>query len=1043
MPPEQAIKVFYSYSHRDEPYREKLETCLSTLRREGVIQEWHDRKILPGQSWADEIDGNLESADLVLLLISPDFIASDYCHDIEMKRALQRQADGSADVVALIIKPTDWQRSAFAKLQVLPKNGKPVQKWKPQGDAFLDIAQGIRRLVESRRSADVLPAAMAMASKISTRRGVGKMPALQREYLLRMAQEWRDLPLRALASRACDPTGKTPPLDLEQVYVALDTTTPKPGRDKREELYREQELLTASAALAQAQQGRMVLLGQPGSGKSTFGRYLALMLAEHLLNPDEKPLAERLPGWDGGPLLPVFAPLRRLAARLAGPGAKADLAFFLSDEVESKEGLRGFGPALLEELEQAGGLVVFDGLDEVAAEYREQVKQALAGFAERHPRCRILVTCRVHSYRLGPAWQLGWETHELADFSSKRVESFIQSWFAALARISPAEQATLERKGQTLQDALGPADPRGLRELAGKPLLLTVMAIVHNHKELPGSRVGVYRECVDILLQRWEAHKSEAQGGSPLPTLAACGLTDAAILDALREIAYLAHESGTQGRRELATVEGGLIAKVVAEYGAAAVEPFLAHCRHANGLLLLDAVEVKGHKSLETYRFPHLSFQEYLAALHFNKLDADGEDGIEIAAAQAGDPAWWEVVRFFGEYLCYDETANTKPRELNALLEGLCPSPPAPLPAGERGAKAPPSVGGGVGERADDAAWRRAWLAGLLVPGWESRLKEKNRPAGLRSRIVQRLAQMMESTTALHGEPAARAAAGRALSGLGDPRRGVGVREGLPDILWVPVAGTGPQGCKLGTGAKPDKEAGRDEAWPEGKAPLIIEAFELAAYPVTVAQYECFVRAGGYGNPAYWSKAGWQAVGKNFKEPEYWQDWKWHQANHPVTGVSWFEAEAFGRWLAEKLNRPIRLPTEAEWEWAARGREGRRYPWGDGRDALKANTGDSQLGRSTAVGLYPAGAAQIANGAGRVYDLVGNVFEWTASAYSEGYAQAHRLAQGGAGSRVLRGGSWFHDPRLARASYRRYYVTGSRSRYLGFRLVCAPPIADL
>jgi len=1012
--PDKPIKLFYSYSHQDEPYRKKLETCLSGLKREGLIQEWHDRKILPGQSWAAAIDGNLESADLVLLLISPDFIASDYCHEIEMKRALQRHSAGLAEVVAVIIKPADWQHSDFAKLQVLPANGKPVQKWKPQGDAFLDIALGLRKLVESLRgSAGVSPGKADKA---------GKTPALHplcAEYLRQMIQEWRDLPLRALASRACDPGGKTPPMDLEQIYVALDTTTPKLQPGKQDEFSRDNTLLPASEALAQAGQGRMVLLGQPGSGKSTFGRYLALVLAEDQLNPAPKRLAARLPGWTAGPLLPVFVPLRRLASRLADAGlGRRDLAAFIQEEIECRAGLKGYGAALTDELAQRGGLVVFDGLDEVAAEYRETVKRALADFAERHLRCRVLATCRVHSYKLDPAWRLGWETHELADFSAQRIASFIDAWFKALVRITPAEQATLDRKAQTLQTALGPEDPRGLRELAGKPLLLTVMAIVHNHKELPGSRVGVYRECVDILLQRWEAAKLDLHGGNGAATLAGCGLEVAVIHDALHEIAYRAHKAGTEGKREgLAVVKASLISAIMSEFNPAFVPPFLEHCRHANGLLLLDAVEQKNGKTLETYRFPHLSFQEYLAALQFNALD-DG--GIEEAAQRAGDPAWWEVVRFFGEYLCYDETAKPRPRDINALLEGLCPD----------------------AEADDDAAWRRAWLAGLLVPGWETRVKESLRPVALKPRIIQRLVRLVESPTALRGEQAARASAGRALGVLGDPRPGVGVRDGLPDILWVTIAGTRPQGCKLGNGVKPDEEGHLYEDWPKNKAPLLIDDFQLAAYPVTVAQYECFVLAGGYETAAYWSEAGWQAVGKHHLELQYWQDRLWHQANHPAVGTSYWEAEAFCRWLSAKLNRTIRLPTEAEWEWAARGAAGRRYPWGEDWDTLRANTDESKISRTTAVGLYPEGAMEDgqdeSGGNGQVYDLAGNVWEWTVSAYSADYARAHALATNKDNVRMLRGGSWLYDSSFARASCRHGIHPDERISNIGFRLVCAP-----
>ena len=462
---------------------------------------------------------------------------------------------------------------------------------------------------------------------------------------------------------------------------------------------------------------------------------------------------------------------------------------------------------------------------------------------------------------------------------------------------------------------------------------------------------------------------------------------------------------------------GSLIHSVIAEYlrEAKGVERFMEHCRHANGLLLLDAVEVKRNKILETYRFPHLTFQEYLAALHFNTRD-DAIDGIEDAVEKAGDPSWWEVVRFYGEYLCYDETCNARPKDITDLLQGLCSED----------------------ANSDDAHWRRVWLAGLLVPGWESRVKEKSRPKDLKPRIIQSLVELVESPTALHTEPAARAAAGRVLGQLGDPRPGVGVKDGLPDILWVRIPGTGPQGCKLGTGAKPDNNARSNEEWPKDKPPFVIESFALAAYPVTVAQYECFVLAGGYDNPRYWRETGWERIGKRSRSPDYWLDQKWHQPNHPVVGVSAWEAEAFCCWLSEQCGQEVRLPTEAEWEWAARGAEGRIYPWGDRWDASKANTSETELIRTTAVGLYPTGAAdwwQPSGSEGNVYDLAGNVWEWTATAYFEEYELAHETAKVGNTDWVLRGGSWLLNFDLSRSATRNLHDPSDRLYFLGFRVL--------
>src|SRR5947209_5437397 len=109
-----AIEVFYSYAHKDEYWRKRLGTHLSTLQRQGLIAEWYDRDISAGRAWATEIDAHLNQADIILLLISPDFIASDYCYSIEAKRAMERHHEGTARVIPIILHPSDLEGTPFA-----------------------------------------------------------------------------------------------------------------------------------------------------------------------------------------------------------------------------------------------------------------------------------------------------------------------------------------------------------------------------------------------------------------------------------------------------------------------------------------------------------------------------------------------------------------------------------------------------------------------------------------------------------------------------------------------------------------------------------------------------------------------------------------------------------------------------------------------------------------------------------------------------------------------------------------------------------------
>lgn len=140
----QPVEVFFSYSHKDEELRDYLATHLIMLKREGVIREWHDRRITAGREWGGEIDARLGSADVILLLVSPDFLASDYCYDVEVERAMHRHEAGEARVIPIILRACDWTRTPFSRLHALPKDAKPVTRWEDRDEALLDIATGIR-----------------------------------------------------------------------------------------------------------------------------------------------------------------------------------------------------------------------------------------------------------------------------------------------------------------------------------------------------------------------------------------------------------------------------------------------------------------------------------------------------------------------------------------------------------------------------------------------------------------------------------------------------------------------------------------------------------------------------------------------------------------------------------------------------------------------------------------------------------------------------------------------------------------------------------
>jgi formylglycine-generating enzyme required for sulfatase activity len=210
----------------------------------------------------------------------------------------------------------------------------------------------------------------------------------------------------------------------------------------------------------------------------------------------------------------------------------------------------------------------------------------------------------------------------------------------------------------------------------------------------------------------------------------------------------------------------------------------------------------------------------------------------------------------------------------------------------------------------------------------------------------------------------------------------------------------------------------------------VADGFFIGKYPVTNAEYRPFVEAGGYDERRWWSDEGWawrtakpRYDWHKTDGPDFWGEKKYEDFNspeQPVVGVTWYEAQAYARWLSETVGREVRLPTEEEWEKAARGIDGRRYPWGNAFDAARCNTDEGGIGHTTAAGQYSPAGDSVYGAA----DMAGNVWEWTAS-----WHDVEKTF------RVLRGGSWGYLELRARCSFRDRDLPGYSNYVFGFRLV--------
>lgn len=188
-----AARVFFSYSHDDEEQRNQLEKHVALLKRQGLIESWHDRRILAGEHIDNAIEVELERADIILLLVSASFIASEYCFSKEMGRAMERHQRGEARVVPVIVRNCDWHTAPFGKLKAVPKNGKAITSWANPDDAYTDVAREIRAIVEKSAGTGTETIEAPVTVRAIEAPSVVARESLPRSGNLRVNQQFSDL----------------------------------------------------------------------------------------------------------------------------------------------------------------------------------------------------------------------------------------------------------------------------------------------------------------------------------------------------------------------------------------------------------------------------------------------------------------------------------------------------------------------------------------------------------------------------------------------------------------------------------------------------------------------------------------------------------------------------------------------------------------------------------------------------------------------------------------------------------------------------------
>ena len=794
--------------------------------------------------------------------------------------------------------------------------------------------------------------------------GDGKASGLLRRYLRGLIADCQKLKLDVIDQKTA--TDSQSPMGLSKVYTQLMVSAMDP-RDAMLLEPREERKPMSATTFASAHR-KAVILGKPGAGKTTFTDHLSLCLAGEILGDAEVNLAVLGQDWQGGVLLPLRVTLREYAAR----SLPKDRSLWDHLALGWTGSLKGLADPMRAFLLKHGGLLALDGLDEVpeASGCRDRVKAAVLAFQEQFPLVRLLVTCRTYAY-VRQQWQLpGFEAAELAPFGPEQWNAFVSNWYQELSLIrGRPDKQTAPIKAKELQEAI--ASWPHLQELAASPLLLTLMASLHSLRggTLPKERERLYEESMGLLLDTWERPKT-SYGEEEKPVLTASfqeflKLPNRKVLeDAMAKLAYEVH-AGQGHKPGTADISESQLLVALAAIATDRLNPSLLaeYVRDRAGLLT--------HNAEGVYSFPHRTFQEYLAARHLCDLGSR-----EIARHLSENPGLWREA-----YLLAGAKAARGMKEMVwTIVQKTCPKVPEP--------NAPVNT------------WLCAALAGQMLVETGATAIDGDEKA-IRQTIVDSLVAIVDGGRL---DPVERARAGATLAQLGDPRPGVGLRvDGVPDIVWQEVP------------------AGDFHYGDERKKQSIAQTYSISRYPITVAQYEAFMRDGGYANDEWWAnKDGLQWRTKNHIEhPETYSS-AFITPNHPQVGVSYYEAEAFCRWLSAKLKQQVRIPTEQEWERAARGTDGRKYPWEDVAKAVEAhaNIAATGIGHTSPVGMFPTGKSPAG-----CLDMAGNVWEWT---------------RGSKDACVVRGGSFNLIADRARCAYRYVYYPNLRFSSIGFRVVLSP-----
>jgi formylglycine-generating enzyme required for sulfatase activity len=911
-----------------------------------------------------------------------------------------------------------------------------------------------------------------LGNRLADRLGrLGSGWGFKKRYLTHLIEEYRGLNIRGLKTRA------PVTVELEQVYVSLHAQVPDTALGRQAP----PPLGIGEAMMAHE---RLAILGGPGTGKTTLLAYLTLTCARGRVK-ERLGLTDGILSLSKEKWLPILVPLRQLKQVLGGDGGSSTLPDYLT-QWYTELGIRPREDFFEKALRDGRCLVLLDGLDEVADEAE---RRAMSEWVDRlvtiYPYNRYIVTSRPPGYESAPL-ENGFTVLRIRDFTVQEIRQFATNWCLAVELAAQGEDNPTARRraGEAARDLVAAIEANAdIRKLAVNPLLLSIIALVHRYRAtLPKRRVDLYAECVDVLLGHWDAAKGLAGRLSPgekravlgplalqmhkeqrrdiprpelearvarlLPTVGGQAGDAEDFLDEVRERSGLLIEVGVGAFAfSHQTFQEYLCAREIVDLGARASAgpgvraptPDLAQLRDALDTrfdegelrdlcfdLRVDYGDLPGRDKGDKARelVAHLERRGRLTAL-VNRvrelrpgaleiaLPTRPENPLDLLLAHVGDEWWQEVT------LLYAGMADATPivqallsgdadaQASRLLLAGRCVAEAVRLDeavrqqvlgrlegafatcTGERFLGTGQVLADIAGEDSvdfflrlarDDPDRREAALWSLGQMG-----RQPNE--ALRERVIERLLTCFQSEEL-------RQEAGAALKEMWGVRV---VAELHQRRVSSPVL---EQAMSLTMVRVPAGEF----LYSDKKRKISLPEFWIDKTPVTNAQYAQFVSATDHEPPKHWRSGAY---------PE-------EKATHPVVNVSWRDAVAYAEWVGK------RLPTEEEWEKAARGTDGREYPWGDEFDKDKCNTSESGIGSTTPVGQYsPELHPELVEGGDSPYgcaDMAGNVWEWC----EDWYDNERKY-------KVLRGGSWLVRRVGARSASRIFGRPVGGDDLVGFR----------